>query len=258
MSKRRGLNHFEEKFCIEYVKTGSPSLAYKAGYNTSAMKSTSIDAQAQRVLRRPLITVRIDELREKAKEAAQFDVNKVLRHWAEIADADPNELTQHRRVNCRYCHGANHQYRWRDEEEYAHACAKAVDEFKPKKDKEIDLPTDTGGYGFRKNDAPHEACPRCCGEGVSIVHITDTRRLTGAAKRLYAGVRYKKGGIEVLFRDQDAALKNLAKALGIIKYNGTPTVTPGNGATIPTSLSAIGVSDPVEASKIYQQIIAGD
>jgi phage terminase small subunit len=255
MSKRLALTEFEQKFCVEYVKTGSPHDSYVCGYSTSGMKQSTINRQAQKVLKRPLVAARIAELREKANAAMQYDVNKVLRQWAEIADADPNELTQHRRVNCRYCHGTAHQYRWRDEEEFALACAKAIDDCRPRK--EPNLPTDDGGYGFRKNDAPHDGCSRCCGEGVSIVHITDSRRLTGAAKRLYAGVRIKKGAVEVLFRDQDAALKNLAKALGIIKYNVTSPSTGNNSTVVPASLNAIGVSDPVEASEVYQRIIGG-
>ena len=43
----------------------------------------------------------------------------------------------------------------------------------------------------------------------------DTRHLSEGARRLYAGIKVTKDGIEIKMRDQDAALVNIAKHLGM-------------------------------------------
>lgn len=45
--------------------------------------------------------------------------------------------------------------------------------------------------------------------------MADTRKLTGTAKLLYAGVKKTKDGIQILTRDQDAALREVGKFVGI-------------------------------------------
>jgi hypothetical protein len=59
-------------------------------------------------------------------------------------------------------------------------------------------------------------CPACHGRGYLRVCLTDSRKVKGAARRLYAGVKQTQNGIEVKMRDQDAALLNIAKYLGML------------------------------------------
>jgi phage terminase small subunit len=72
----------------------------------------------------------------------------------------------------------------------------------------------------------------------------DARLLSERARRLYAGIKVTKDGIEVKMRDQDAALLNLAKHLGMfvqkVEHSGK------NGGAIPIRIVGIEIVDPSE------------
>lgn len=64
----------------------------------------------------------------------------------------------------------------------------------------------------------------------------DTRKLKGSAKVLYAGAKQTRNGIEILTRDKDAAVVNLARYLGMMvdkELSG-----PGGGPIPMASLTA--------------------
>jgi phage terminase small subunit len=77
---------------------------------------------------------------------------------------------------------------------------------------------------------PNPACTTCKGEGLSFVRVADTRKLKGAAKRLYSGAHQTKDGIKIQMRDQDAALKYLADYLGMLNKSKGEISGPGGGA----------------------------
>ncbi|TGC25838.1 hypothetical protein CQJ27_09050 [Escherichia sp. E1130] len=168
----------------------------KAGY-------TGGDRNARMLYRKPTVARAINQGIEQLTEQAILNAQDILRHWHEIAIADPGEISQMRRVCCRYCWGFDNHYQWIDESEYDKAAAKAANDSKPP-------PDQSGGFGFVANDDPNPDCPKCAGEGIEDVFLADTRDLVGPARRLMAGVKKTKFGIEVMTRDQDAALKNLA------------------------------------------------
>jgi UDP-N-acetylglucosamine:LPS N-acetylglucosamine transferase len=85
---------------------------------------------------------------------------------------------------------------------------------------------------------------------VSFIYVTDTRQLTGAARLLYAGARKTREGVEIILRDQDAALANIARSVGVFEE---AEQKPANTQAIAQSLK--GVTDPNEASRIYQSIM---
>lgn len=60
-------------------------------------------------------------------------------------------------------------------------------------------------------------CRVCHGRGKGLVVISDTRHLSAAAARLYSGVQKGKDGYKVLTKNQDAALDNIARHLGMYK-----------------------------------------
>lgn len=106
-------------------------------------------------------------------------------------------------------------------------------------------------YGGENHKEPNLDCRRCLGEGEPYIYITDTRFLVGAARLLFAGARKTRNGVEVILRDQSAALVNIARALGVFD---------GQGYVFSESKSLLDIKwpqDPVEASKIYQQIMTG-
>src|SRR5882724_3409944 len=74
-------------------------------------------------------------------------------------------------------------------------------------DVEIDI---TNAGATKKIKKPY---PRY-GRGVESVIVTDTRKLTGKAAKLYAGAQQTRDGVKALGRDQNAALMALGRYLG--------------------------------------------
>ena len=134
------------------------------------------EPQASRLLTNVKVSQAVAVAMNARAERLHVDADWVLRRWVEIAQADPNELIQYRRGCCPEC--------WGDGD--------------PSKDRE-----------------PNPECTKCGGEGHGRVHLSDTRTLTGSAKRLYAGVQLGRDGIKVNMRDQDAAVANIARHLGM-------------------------------------------
>jgi hypothetical protein len=59
-------------------------------------------------------------------------------------------------------------------------------------------PEFAGGIGYNATLEPHPDCPECFGRGVESVIVTDTRKLTGKAAKLYAGAQQTKDGVKAL------------------------------------------------------------
>lgn len=244
----------KQQFINEYVKDGNSTRAYKAVFNCSNMKEATISKRASDLKLEPQVTARIAELLQLASKDAVITVAELLKMWSDIATADPNELIQHRRICCRHCYGKGHQYQWKDESEFAYAIAKTVDaNARLKKGvKPEPLPSDAGGYGFRFTERPTPDCPQCLGQGREDVYVADTNQLTGKARRLYAGVKVTKDGLQVLMRDQDGAAANLGRAFGLFKQE--MQISGPGGAPI-TVVDAKLPNDPVEAARMYQTLM---
>ena len=135
------------------------------------------EQQGPRLLGNVGVSLAIQAAQKARADRLRIDADDVLRRWVEIANADPNELIQYRRGCCADC--------WDDV-------------------------TQEG-----RDREPNPLCNRCGGEGHGRVYLADTRKLTGTAKQLYAGVQLGKDGIKVNMRDQDAALVNIARHLGM-------------------------------------------
>lgn len=190
-------------FIAEYLKDfNGHQAAVRSGYSQKTAAQ-----QAARLLINVNVQNAISDALKRREERTEITADMVLKRWWEIATADPNELMQLRRGACRYCHGLNHQYQW-TEREFEEATLMA-------ELNEVQAPATLGGFGFDKSKTPHPECPECNGEGQQEVFIHDTRKLSGAGKLLFAGVKQTKFGIEVLTQSQEAALLNVAKHLGM-------------------------------------------
>jgi phage terminase small subunit len=75
---------------------------------------------------------------------------------------------------------------------------------------------------------PRRDCEVCGGEGVPRVVIADTKSLKGAARKLYAGAKQTKFGVEVQLHDQTKALENVARHLGMFNDKLTLKNDPEN------------------------------
>lgn len=202
----------QKKFVAEYlIDLNATQAAIRAGYSEKTARS-----MGQRMLTFVDIQEAIQQAMEKRSVRTKITADMVLERWWAIANADPNELIYHRRVCCRYCFGRDHQYQWEDEDEYESAVRSAIDRAKMA-DSEPVVPSNTGGYGFDPTIRPHPKCPKCFGEGHGDIKAMDTRDLSPQAKLLYAGVKTTKDGFEIKMRDQDKALENVARHLGMYK-----------------------------------------
>lgn len=224
------LSNQREKFAQECAAGRSQREAYLSAYPKAVKWKEGVAAsRASDLARLPPVRARINELR--AKVVDEFIITQaqakeaVLRDAWEVLNGDAADLITHRRLNCRHCHGTGHAYRWRDEAEFWGALATASlaqDSWDQtpedrRRGKRPELPTDEGGYGFRRLQPPSARCPECEGEGHSDVTLADVRTLTGASRRLYSGVKVKKdGSVEMLMRNKEAARELLGRYAGVV------------------------------------------
>jgi phage terminase small subunit len=204
------LNDKHRRFVDEYIiDLNATQAAIRAGYSEK-----TAGPQGFALLQKLEIQEYLAERRAALQQRTEITQEMVLQRWWEIATANPNELITYRRVCCRNCFGKDHQYQWVDESEWASAVRFAK---MNAGDKPAELPGNEGGYGFDATLRPHPKCPECHGEGHGQVFAHDTRDASPAARALYAGVKQTKDGMEIKMRDQDAALANVARHLGMFK-----------------------------------------
>lgn len=237
-------------FICEYPKDfNGTQAALRAGVAPS-----NAATQAWRWLTNPDVVEAIEQRKMDLAAAAGLSVEWVLRQWKEIAEADPAELIYMEIQSCRLCHGLNHEYQW-TEFEYKKAVQAAQSHVCNTKCEQPCVkripPIPNGGFGYDPHRAPADDCPNCHGNGEPRVHVADTRRLTGPARRLYAGVKGTQHGIEVKMRDQDAARDNIAKYLGVLIDKRE--LSGPNGAPIPLAhFTAADLTDDQLAQFIQQ------
>lgn len=205
------LTNKQRRFVEEYlIDLNATQAAIRAGY--SEKTAGQIGEQNLKKLEiKKIIDRRLAEL----TTAAEIKQEDVLKRYRDIAFADPNQLSEYRRVPCRYCYGTNHQYQWRTEFEFDDALEKA--QAKIDAGKNVRLPNDNGGYGYTTKQKPHPDCPMCDGEGIGRLVLKDTRDLPENVRALYAGTKYTKDGIVIEMHDQLAALNNIGKHLGMFR-----------------------------------------
>ena len=220
----------QRRFVNEYcVDENATQAAIRAGYSENGA-----GVQGHELLKIPKIKEAIAERMEEVAVAASITPEWVVGQWAAIAQSNPNDIVQVRRTCCRHCHGYGNQYQW-TEAEYSAAVDRAVDSGKP-------APDGLGGFGFNPNAAPAANCPECGGQGIEDVYVADTRKLRGAAKVLYAGAERTRNGIKIHTRDQDAAVANLARYLGML-VDKKEISGPGGGPIGLANLTADDLTD---------------
>lgn len=89
--------------------------AYRlAGYKGEGNTAYS---NASRMLRNARVSRYVHHLRNERQKRYSAELDDVITQLVAIINADPNEIAQYRRVNCRYCWGDSHKYQWRDLDE---------------------------------------------------------------------------------------------------------------------------------------------
>lgn len=242
----------QKRFVIEYpIDSNGTQAAIRAGYSPNSAGQTACE-----LLSLPKIWEAIVERQMEIARARSLTVEWVLNQWREIASADPNDLIYVEMEACRHCWGVNHQYHW-TEFEYQHAVQKCIEHLCGNKceqpcSRKIP-PLALGGFGFDPHEAPHPQCPACHGDGIEGVKVADTRRVKGPARRLYAGVKKTKDGIEIKMRDQDKALDNIAKFLGMV-VNKNEIAGPGGGPITTLNFTAEDLTDDQIAQMLLAEV----
>ncbi|HFP3639806.1 TPA: terminase small subunit [Escherichia coli] len=198
-----GISGQQAKFAMLVAQGKKPTEAYRlAGYEGQGATANS---NASRMLRNARVYRAISYFRNQYQKRYTADLDLLVSQLMAIVQADPNQLAQFRRVNCRYCWGENHLYQWRDIAEFDKAAAQASRDGKPE--------PEYGGLGFVDNAIPNPDCPKCCGEGTGQLYMADTTLLDGDARQLYAGAKLGKFGVEILLEDKAAARRELIKLI---------------------------------------------
>lgn len=264
------LTHKQDAFVQVWFETGNASEAYRRAYDVSRMKEATVNNNAYMLTNKSELRARYDNLRELAVERTVLQKADVINLITEIATADASALSELQVRCCRHCWGVGHRYQWASAVEYAFKCAEVLDQnaaserrhntmqaMTNKKVPDVaarDLPGDEGGYGFQVTRGPNPECPHCLGEGHEVVLFKDTRYLKGKNKRLFAGIKKTKDGIEIKTRNQDAALEMLAKIHGVF----VPDAPPPVGSVINANgIVTIISHDPLEAARMYQDLMKG-
>lgn len=66
----------QEKFCIEYIKSGNATEAYKKAFNAENMKQNTINKKAYELLKKPEIQEYIDSIRTKIEDEAIIETKQ--------------------------------------------------------------------------------------------------------------------------------------------------------------------------------------
>lgn len=199
-SEMFGLSEKQGKFA-EAVASGKKLIDAYSDAEYEGEGNTAY-VNASRMLRNAKISRAIRWLRDRRQKRLALAEEEIIHQLSSIASADPNLISQIRRVNCRYCWGDDHQYQWRDVDEYERACASALAESKAP-------PSFDGGVGFVDTTVPNEDCPRCNGEGRMETFFADTSMLDGPERWLVTGVEETKVGLRVNMASPEAARKEL-------------------------------------------------
>lgn len=231
------------RFVEEYAKDrNGTQAAIRAGYSPNGAHVT-----ACRLLNDPKVVALVEDEMKRTSAKCGVDAEYILKQWQALADADPARIVHVRNLNCRHCWGAGHEYQW-SAREHAQKMDAAMRMGR-------DLPDCSGGFGWVFNAAPNPVCPECQGEGVQNVRIADMETLTGPERRLIAGVKTTKEGIEIKFRDQDAAVKNLAIHNGMLIEKKEHTGKNGQPLFPAVPVPADLPTDPKELGAAYSGIV---
>src|SRR5579864_5133886 len=132
----------------------------------AAARAGLAPADGPRLLATRTVQDAISLASRRALSRQQIYLEDVLKNLIALRDADPNELIELRRVNCRNCHGQDHEYQFNDLE-YRHALSdhrRKMQLLPPDSLERVPF-DELGGPNFQINAPPHPQCPACGGDG---------------------------------------------------------------------------------------------
>lgn len=226
---KRELTPKQAKFIAEYlVDLNASAAAVRAGYSAKFSNSN-----APKLLQNPAIAAALTAAQADLAKRVEVTQEQVAARFRDIAFADARELTEMRRGCCRWCWGVDFRYqRTAGEMERARVEWAAL----PAKQRGARRFDEQGGIGFNPTRPAHADCPECFGQGVERPHVNDTRTVSAAAAKLFAGVKVTKEGIEVKTHSQLDALTQLGRHLGMftdktkVEHSGSVSLAQALGA----------------------------
>lgn len=261
-----GLTEKQRKFCRLLLRDPEmrASQAYKdAGY--SAANERVAGVCSHQLLRTPKIREFLERNREVAlKKVAKktgIDGQAIIEELTRIHNADADELSSYWRTACRYCWSFGYGYKRSPEEfkaaQRAHQAAEDENNTKlPQFRKQLGAFDPMGGDDFDCLADPDPNCTECRGLGVGTAVIKDTRKLSAAARALYAGVHITKDGIKVLTHSKEGFTALLMRHAGML-VDKRELSGPG-GTPIPVAAVSMALpTDPIEAQRVYNEIVGG-
>lgn len=81
----------QEKFCIEYVKTGNKSEAYRLAYDAEKMATETINNNAYKLFDNNDITTRINELQNEVQKRHNIDIDWCIDKLKSIVEDDEKD-----------------------------------------------------------------------------------------------------------------------------------------------------------------------
>jgi phage terminase small subunit len=206
----RTLTPRQQRFVEEYlIDLNATQAAIRAGYSPKTAYSIGHEN-----LRKPEIEAAIAYAVFERSQKTGITAERVLEELWDIATADPNELVEFRRINCRYCYGLGHEYQFTAKELKRERQAW---EKEREKNPHFPLFSEQGGPGYDRKRPPAPDCPECYGEGEGEAFFKDSARASGKARKLYAGVKETKDGLEIKLHDKVTALKLVGQHCGVFR-----------------------------------------
>lgn len=240
----------QERFCLAFVQSRNVALSYRSTHEpANPWTRPNHYAAGMALLKQEHIRERIVAIQSELNQNGVMDVMDVLQRWVAIATADVDELIGLRVGACRYCHGADGLYQWR-QTEYIEALERAQKQLNAGL-QGVELPEIRGGFGYDATREPNPECTQCDGEGVERIVARDTSKLSPSAQLLYNGVKQTRNGIEIVVADRGKALEAVTRMLGGFKDAGV--IAPQTN--IQNNIFA-GTLD--EATRAYEKLIKGN
>jgi phage terminase small subunit len=194
------LTHEQELFVTEFMRNGQNGTAAYMAVHPNVTPGTAA-VSAHRWLRNVKVSERIATERARLAAAHEMDRDALLAELVLIVRADTNELMQMRAVCCGSC--------W------------LTPEGATKTDADIELDADLPVWM-----EPNPECTHCQGEGIPRPWFADTRKLSQAARALFAGVATTKEGIKLLTHSKLDAMEKIAKILGAYEKDNEQKAKP--------------------------------
>lgn len=92
MSETPDLTQQEESFCIEYLRHGNASKAYRESFDVAHWKPEAVWVEASKMLSSPKVSLRVKQLRSQMFEASSITVERIAKEFARIGFQDPRAV----------------------------------------------------------------------------------------------------------------------------------------------------------------------